>query len=128
MIDQEFLPHLSPNLVHTEDRRGQDRFRFGSLLPCRLIPFDGTATRWVQLANLSLTGIGVIASAPLALGTLVQVLLTKQVSGAVCVLEAHIVHVTQLAGRAGYRMGASLTEPLTEEELQALLHGSPGGD
>lgn len=126
MPDQDFMPQLSPGPINTEGQRGQERFWFGSPLPCRLIPFDGTATRWVQLVNLSLTGIGMITSAPLAVGTLVQVLLTKQVSGAVCVLEAHIVHATPLEGRASFMIGASLTEPLAEEELRTLTQGFLG--
>ena len=73
---------------------------------------------WVQ--NLSLHGIGLLMSRPLAVGTLIAIQIKNSALNKNFEFTASVAHSTLQAG-GDWLVGCALFQPLSEDDLEVLL-------
>lgn len=74
----------------------------------------------VQVRDISVTGIGLLARTPVPPATFLFVELQSMVDGSARRLRARVIHVTRQSN-GSWLLGCSLTDELTLEELLGLL-------
>src|SRR5262249_2490123 len=102
------------------DRRMAERFPVNKDTRCDFAAPVAEDLGPVRIQNVSTDGIGLLLTKRVEAGSRLLVGVTNPAKGFTRKLLVQVVHVTQQAG-AAYLVGGTLSQPLTYEELTALV-------
>jgi hypothetical protein len=104
-----------PSAPPRPNRRGGDRGRFGWRPSVNLVLKSGSR-QTALLRDLSTSGVGLMARAPIEPGTMLSVELLTWAGGAVT-HQAQVVHLTPMRGGT-WLLGCEWERPLDDNELR----------
>jgi|SRR5262245_23375225 len=102
------------------DRRASERFPVTSDTACTFVSPVLEDFGAVRIKNVSNEGVGLVVNQAVETGLLLVVTLVNKPKSFKKNVMARVVHVTPQAGGA-YLLGCALTEPLTYDELCAMV-------
>lgn len=106
-------------MADANDRRAVERMAVSAGTGCA---FAGQVTEElgpVKLRDVSMTGVGLLLSRRVEIGSLLAITLANPSQKLSKTVLVRVAHVT--AAHGGYLIGGTFTEPLTYQELTALV-------
>src|SRR5262245_1363461 len=107
-------------MAEPRDRRTVERFPVNADAGC---PFASPVVEDfgpARIKDLSMQGVGLLTSRPVAVGAMLAVVLENKARGFKKTVLVRVAHATTQAG-AGYVVGGNFTTPLTYQEMSALV-------
>lgn len=101
------------------DRRAGERMAVGGGTTCGFAGPVAEDFGPVRVRDVSMDGVGLLVSRPVAVGALLAVTLTNAGRKLSKTVLVRVAHATAVPG--GYLVGGTLAEPLTYQDLTALV-------
>jgi hypothetical protein len=114
------LPSQEALKLARGNRRGTVRYRCAPATAGKLYIADDHEHQHAWISNISRTGLGLLLTRTLPVGTFVVVQMRSLDRTRVFDLPAHVVHVT-LVNQTDWLIGCDLIHALTSEDLDLLL-------
>ncbi len=101
------------------DRRAVDRFPVNANVSCPFLSPVVEDFGLVRIKDISMAGIGLVASRRVETGTLLAVTLANPARGFQKTVLVRVIHVAPQVG--GFLVGGAFSTPLTYQELSTLV-------
>jgi hypothetical protein len=101
------------------DRRAAERMPVNAQSGCTFAGQVVSDLGAVKIRDVSLTGVGLVVGRKVEVGAMLAVGLANPAKGYARTMLVRVAHVTAIPG--GFLVGGSFAEPLTYQELTALV-------
>jgi hypothetical protein len=121
MSEQETFVHAGTSHASAADeRRASIRYRCHHWVRYRPQPVEQHEQCWARARDLSVGGVGMLTNRHLTAQTALVIEFRSPTSQACFTLSARVAHATR-DGAGNWVIGCAFDQPLSEEELDALL-------
>jgi hypothetical protein len=119
LVPAQGLPLTEATMAEVKDRRAAERMAVNSGTSCGFAGLVIEDSGPVKIRDVSMDGIGLVLMKQVAVGALLAVTIAHAAQKLSRTLLVRVAHVTPVHG--GFLVGGTLLEPLTYQELTALV-------